>query len=86
MRKQIPLPMPDRAGEWTVTWMSASKKAMSEWTIDQANGIHYPPPKPPVVRVLVTETPGAGRMCRELRMGGSALVGFAPWSGEWRRA
>lgn len=35
--------------------------------------------------VLVTETPASGRLCRELKMGGSALVGFAPWSGSWRK-
>lgn len=37
-------------------------------------------------RVLVTETPGAGRICRELRMGGHALCGLAQWSGRWRKA
>jgi len=36
-------------------------------------------------RVIVTETPGAGRLCRELRMGGSAIVGFDPWSGLWKK-
>lgn len=34
--------------------------------------------------VLVTETPAAGRLCAELRMGGSAQCGLPDWSGEWR--
>jgi len=37
-------------------------------------------------RVTVTETSGAGRLCRELQMGGHALCGFKPWSGQWRKA
>jgi len=36
--------------------------------------------------VTVTETSGAGRLCRELQMGGHALCGFKPWSGQWRKA
>lgn len=38
------------------------------------------------ITVLVTETPGAGRICHELGMGGHALCGLAPWSGRWRKA
>lgn len=34
-------------------------------------------------RVLVTENPASGRMCRELGMGGSAQCGLRPWSGVW---
>lgn len=34
--------------------------------------------------VLIEETPGSGRFCRELRMGGSMqTVGFSEWSGQW---
>jgi hypothetical protein len=36
--------------------------------------------------VLITETPAAGRLCRELNMGGSIHCGLAPWSGQWRKA
>ncbi len=36
--------------------------------------------------VIVEETVAAGRFCRELRQGGSRQVGFAPWSGIWKRA
>lgn len=39
----------------------------------------------PLIPVLVTETPAAGRLCRELRMGGSAHCGLAPWSGQWEK-
>lgn len=37
------------------------------------------------VKVLVTESPASGRMCKELKMGGSALCGFENWSGFWWR-
>lgn len=40
-------------------------------------------------RVMVDDTPAAGRLCRELRQGGSAMVRapdgspFSEWSGCW---
>lgn len=37
----------------------------------------------PYRRVLVTETPASGRMCAELKQGGSAMCGLAAWSGFW---
>ena len=33
--------------------------------------------------VQVTETAAAGRLCRELRMGGSQQCGFSDWRGTW---
>lgn len=35
--------------------------------------------------VLVEEAVASGRFCRELRQGGSALCGLAPWSGFWMK-
>lgn len=40
----------------------------------------------PEIRVEVTETLAAGRLCKELKMGGSSQCpGYVPWSGFWRQ-
>lgn len=39
-----------------------------------------------VVRVLVEDSPGSGRHCKRLRMGGSAAMpGYKTWRGKWVR-
>lgn len=73
------LPMPDCAGEWDFSWHGLS----NEWLFMAL--CFGPRQADKTRRVLVTETPAAGRLCRELGMGGSIHCGLAPWSGQWRR-
>lgn len=72
--------MPDKAGEWE--WLPPITMGRHLFTTllfsEKITALGWN-------RVAVTETPTGGRMCKELRMGGSAMCGFAPWSGSWRR-
>lgn len=81
-RTSIPLPpgttiarRPLWAGTWT--WIEG------QWINDEDFEAVVEIGRLGLKDVSVTETPSAGRMCRELRMGGCAQTGFASWSGMW---
>ena len=77
--KPEPLRMPTGPGEWIF--------APSKWsTLWYELAFGFGTFGLADIHVMVEETPGAGRFCRELRMGGHALCGFDHWSGEWRAA
>jgi len=44
---------------------------------------HRSAPEHPWRKVHVTETVSGGRICRELKMGGSSQTPFQEWSGHW---
>ncbi len=69
---------PTSAGEWL--WKPEGQNAPEQALIA------YFCSSETFIPVLVTETPSAGRIYQELRMGGHALCGFKPWSGIWRKA
>lgn len=73
-------PCPDCAGEWEWIPDDINPKMMANLKkMAKSIGLSV------WWTVTVTENPTSGRMCKELRMGGSALCGFADWSGEWRK-
>ena len=86
-----PLHMPNEAGEWL--WTHPDKDPMlqlEKWMFfgypceNYFSRQDYLAPHP--FTVTVTETPSSGRMCRELKMGGSIHCGLNPWSGQWEKA
>lgn len=59
---------PDKAGNWLFTEF---------WPENEDE------PQPVAKLVVVDETLSAGRLCKELQMGGHAQCGFDDWSGMW---